>query len=228
MVKMDKNRYILAGILTILIFSLGLLLGIILDLSRARWAENVLTSQEINFNSISLQYQLIDLFSKNNKSIDSCKAIQPLLTDAVINLNKALAKFMDYKENARIDPDKEDIIERQYLLANIRYWLLIKRYKEECNNSDVVTILYFFSNDCRDCPDQGVILTYYKKLYENKLLVFPINVDLEKDEPLITSLRMYYNISSYPTIVIGDKAYRGVVDKEALGFLICKEFGNCS
>ncbi|MCD6590174.1 hypothetical protein J7K74_03245 [Candidatus Woesearchaeota archaeon] len=215
-------RYVFAGFVALIIFSLGLLLGILLDLSRARWAQEVLDEQQSNLVSLNLQNQLIMLL-KNNKT-ENCESLQALLTNAVLDLNKALDKLLEYRENARIDPDKSRIIERQYLLANIRYWIIARQYKAECRPGDLVTILYFFNMDCKKCPDQGVILTYYKKLFGERLLVFPINTDLIKIEPSIKILESYYNIGAYPSIVIEDKTYVGIVDKDTLGRLICESF----
>ena len=89
----------------------------------------------------------------------------------------------------------------------------------------MVSVLYFYSlKDCTVCPDQGVILTYFKKIFDERLLVFPINVDLEKEEPFIKIMRSRYNITSYPSIVIQEKKHEGVVQKTDLSRLICGAF----
>ena len=89
---------------------------------------------------------------------------------------------------------------------------------------DRLALLYFYSAEyCANCPDQGVILTYFKKKYEDQLLVFPINVDLAQDESVIKFLLESYNISAYPSVVVGETVYSGVVaTKEQLAKDICE------
>ena len=68
-----------------------------------------------------------------------------------------------------------------------------------------------------------MILTYFKKKYGEKLLVFPINVDLVENEAVINVLQKSYNISAYPSVVVGDKVYSGVVaSQEELSEDICE------
>jgi hypothetical protein len=89
----------------------------------------------------------------------------------------------------------------------------------------VVTVLYFYSEEkCPQCSNMGVLLTYYKKKLDQKLLIFPINIDLEKDEKIITLLRKRYEVYSLPTIIVEDSKFEGFLDKSELGKLICSNF----
>ncbi len=220
--KLDVWRYIAAGIITIIIFSLGLMLGMLIDIQRAEWAKSEISKQEVELLSLNLQNQI--LMNLETRSNSTCKALKVALTDAVVNLNKALDKFIKYKQEAQINPDKDNLIEREYAIANIRYWLIARNYKRYCQPADLVTILYFYSDNCERCPDQGVLLTYFKRLFGERLLVFPIHSDIKEQEHLISMLEVYYNITSYPSIVIEDKVYPGVFSRDLLKQLICNSF----
>ena len=112
------------------------------------------------------------------------------------------------------------------MLDNIKYWLFAKQSKKQCA-IDLVPVLYFYSEEhCPNCGDQGVLLTYYKKLYGERLLIFPINSDLEQDESMITVLKSRYNVTQYPTIIVGEEKFQGVTDKTVLGKMICDNFVN--
>jgi thiol-disulfide isomerase/thioredoxin len=94
-------------------------------------------------------------------------------------------------------------------------------------DDNVVNILYFFSRDqCDICPSQGQILTYFKKKLQDKLLVFPINVDFEEDEDFIKIIRIRYNVTVMPTLVVNDQKYEGVVSRDELSKIICEQSGN--
>ena len=109
-------------------------------------------------------------------------------------------------------------------MDNLNYWLFAKKTKEKCD-LDVVNILYFYSEkNCQTCPDQGVILTYFKKTFGDKLLVFPIDVDYELNEPVITILKKQYDVTMYPTTIIEDQKYEGIIHNEELKKIICDSF----
>ena len=55
---------------------------------------------------------------------------------------------------------------------------------------------------------------------EDKLLVFPIDMDFTK-EPILSVLGTQYNVTQFPTLVIEDTTYVGFHDKAALILKIC-------
>jgi len=218
------HRYVIAGVITLLLFLLGFSLAIILDLSRSKWAESKISEQEVEYKSIQMQYQLIsEIMNSNKNSNESCGAMKVALTSAVIDLNKALDKFLKYEKESRIDI-KAETTKREYFLANIRYWMLADKYIERCKPEDLVIILYFYDPICVDCPRQGTLLTYYKNIFGNRLLVFPLDMSLESYEPVANMMKELYNVTYYPTIVINNTKYEGVIEKEELKRLICQNF----
>ena len=111
-------------------------------------------------------------------------------------------------------------IKRDYVLAQIRYWLLNKRITESCT-MDNVAILYFYSNrDCPECSAQGIILSYLKEKLKDKLLVFSIDSDFEA-EPMVAVLRGAYNITKVPSLVLEKRKISGLVSLENLSLDVC-------
>ena len=66
--------------------------------------------------------------------------------------------------------------------------------------------------------------TYFKNKFGDKLLIFPIDVDYEENEPVITILEKQYKITKTPTLVIEDKKYEGIINEEELKKIICTSF----
>ena len=89
-----------------------------------------------------------------------------------------------------------------------------------------MTILYFYRNDCDICPNQGVILTYFKNVFGDKLLVFPIDGGLSSDESAVDIIQSRFNITSYPTLIVEEQKFEGVIEKDALRTIICHHFHN--
>ena len=222
---LSLSRILVALVIATLIFCLGVALGFILDSQRIQWVQYQSQQQKSDYES--LQWQYLFLTSSNDKE-QTCVVLQAALQKSIVDLGSSLDKIQSYKKESHINQKDYEVIERSYVIDNLKYWLLASKTKKECGE-DYVTILYFFSeNNCPSCPDQGVILTYYKKMYEEKLLVFPINLDVENQEASIGILRNIYNITKLPSITVEDKKYEGVVPKDDLGNIICGNFQNQS
>lgn len=222
--RVGINRYVVVAVITLTIFILGVSLGFIMDNQRLKWADFKNKEQKIDYES--LQWQYLFLTSAENKG-EVCILLRAALEKSIADLGESLEKVQNYRKQSPINQNEFEVIERTYLIDNLKYWLYAKKTKVECG-AQYLTILYFFSNDCPICPDQGIVLTYYKKKYEENLLVFPINLDFEKKETSVRILRNVYNITQLPSIVVENKKYEGLVQKEELGKIICSSFSNKS
>ena len=219
--RISTTTYLLAGFITLLIFFLGLSLGMIVDDMRLRNAEQLNKAQEVNYQSLQMQYLYLSTLPN---ATDSCPTLKVALDKTVAELSESLGMFEDFKQQTKLNDKDYNLIGRKYLLDNIKYWFFAEKSKDLCD-LNLVSVLYFYSlKDCDVCPDQGVILTYFKKIFDERLLVFPINVDVEKEEPLIKILRSRYNITTYPSIVIKEHKYERVVGKQELSPLICHAY----
>jgi len=219
--RIALGRYVIVGVLTALIFSLGLFLGMFIDNERVRWSLLANQEQQAKYKSLQFQYLYLSGLSNDNSS---CGVFQKTLESTMVDLGASLDKIKQYQAESNFNDKNYDIVASEYILDNLRYWLFARKASSVCN-LNLVTVLYFYSDkSCPICPNQGVVLTYYKNIFEDSLLVFPINVDYEQDENSIQLLKSRYNITSLPSIVVGDTVYSGVVDKETLGPILCESF----
>ncbi|MBT4447055.1 hypothetical protein HOA92_01280 [archaeon] len=226
--KISTDKYIIAAILTFLIFSLGLTLGIILEDERYNWAEDINQAQDVEYLSLQLQYLfLTTVLDSNTPNKDSCTILTTSLQDSVNDLSDSLAKIVEYEEENTLPDEEFILLKRRYTLDNIRYWMLAKQAAEKCEK-DFVTVLYFYYEGCPDCPSQGTVLSYYKAILEDSLLVFPIDQALASEEPLAQILFSLYEIEEFPSVVIGDTTHIGYVNKDELKELFCSEQENLS
>ncbi|MBT4651133.1 hypothetical protein HOC13_01275 [Candidatus Woesearchaeota archaeon] len=216
--KISKDKYILAAILTALIFSLGLTLGFLMENYRGNWMEKVNKNQENEYESLQLQYYYINELEGQE---DICPVLQTTLNGAIEDLSESLSEFLEYEKDSRLDPEEFDMAGRKYLLDNIRYWLFAKKSKELCN-LEIVPILYFYEEDCPNCPSQGTLLTYFRNTFEGKVLVFPINMNFQDSESLLKILASEFKVNQYPTLIIDGKKYEGMIPKQQLHELICE------
>src|SRR3989344_1226738 len=219
--KISTSKYFVAGIITVLVFSLGLTMGLILEDHRYNLIELVNAEQETRYLSLQLQYLYLTSFSNYN----NCPILETALKEATTQLDESLRGVIEYEDENEVNDKRKILVQRRYIVDNLRYWLLAKESKEKCS-LDIVPIIYFHNADCPSCPNQGTILTYYKKIFGEQLLVFPINIDLRNEEPMVELVMNQFSIDSLPTLIVDNKKYVGVVRQEQLKEIICSSLKN--
>lgn len=207
--------------ITLLIFIPGLLLGMVLDNERVSVLQSQSKIQELDIKSLHLNYLYI---SNLKNTTASCVPLQATLEKSIKDLSKSLDKIEEYKKGAKIDNGDFNLLSRRYLLDNLDYWVLSKKTKELCN-LNTVNILYFFNSDCDICPNQGIVLTYFKKKLGDNLLVFPMNTDLIDEEPMISVLINTYKITEFPAIVIEEDVHLGILGLDDMKIVLCEKYG---
>ncbi len=215
--SLSKNNYLLAGAITLGIFLLGLFLGLAIEGKRVNYIESVSRQQNLDFSSLQLQYAFIDQLSQEK----NCLAVQKTFEQNINNLESTRIRLENFDRDATLNKNELDILKNEYVLAQIRYWLLAERARDLCG-SDIISALYFFSDEekCPDCDKQAFVLTYLKKRFKDKLLIFSFDSEFEQEQ-MVTLLKKTYGISNYPTIVIDGKPKNGFQSKEAILKDIC-------
>ncbi len=212
----STDKYIIAGIITGLIFFLGLTLGLIVEDARYGLVQQVNQDQDVRYQSLQLQYLFLTTYNNEN----SCPILATTLQETITDLSDSLSKVIAYEEENKGTESQQIAVQRKYLLDNLRYWLLAKESKQKCN-MNVLPILYFYKKSCATCPQQGTILTYFKDLLEDKVLVFPINMNLLDKEPMVKIMQSQFNVTEFPTLVVDNTKYEGIVDKQKMEKIIC-------
>ena len=219
----SKDKYIVAAIITFLIFSLGILLGLVLEDHRYALVEEAASTQEVDYLSLQLQ----QLYLNNFHDEGSCPVLSTALKKAVVDLDQTLSQVIAFEEDQSTASQRKETVQRRYILDNLRYWLLAKESQQKCH-LDIVPILYFYSTSCPSCPNQGTILSYFKNLFGEKVLVFPINLDLQEKESMVDVAVSLFNIQKTPSLIINDKKYEGVVPQEKVQEIICSTLQDAS
>ena len=214
-----KGKYLLAAVITSMIFLLGMFLGVVIEGQRSNFLSDVVEQQKLSFSSLQLQYQLISEFGQQK----NCLAVSSAFDGYMKQLITAQERLNKYEKDSTLNKDAFLMLKQEYTQAEINYWFLAKKTKEVCGR-DITTILFFYSPEerCPDCNGQSFVLTYIKQLLKDKVLIFSFDSTLES-EPLIKMLESTYNITRYPAMVINEKTYQGMYDKDALLKEICPD-----
>jgi len=198
--KLPITKYLLAFIITAIIFSTAVVANNFFNTKRIEQIRSIEESISIDILSLETQFDLLQE--------QSCKNISenPILSREL----DSLARKLSFAE-AQLGADNEEVLrlKRHYSLLEIKDLLLMKKVSEKCA-LEPIFLLYFYSNaegTCNDCKRQGYVLTELSRKYPQlRVYSFDYNLDLSAVETLIA----LENIpSELPAMVINDGLYSG-------------------
>lgn len=208
--QLNAGTLVAALIISALIFAGGLLLGFSVNRERLGTIEQDMRDVTRHVQNFQLQFLFFDVLGDN--------ATCPLLSATLADINTASyeigSKLTTQGEEGQVqDYNSYIALKGEYSRLLVSYWLLAEKLKEECR-MDAKTILYFYKKECLRCDDQGFILTYLKKKYGERLLIFALDADL--DDASVQTLMSYYNIGNLPSLVVDGKLNEGFYSEEQL------------
>ena len=221
----QKRRYLMAFLLTAALFGLGFFFGFLIDLQRIDYFSSVNENQKMSLRSMQLQYELMDYLASEGQ----CDVLRKVFDTSALELDKNRVRIERYTQQSKIKKEEFEMTRREYVLSQIHFWRVSKKLKEHCpEQSDFITILYFFSDDktCPECGRQEVILSYYKEQLKQNLLVFALDEKFDDKEPLISLLKQAYYIEEYPYLVIEEEKYSGLIREDELKSILCRLYNH--
>ncbi|MEM3122441.1 MAG: hypothetical protein QXH60_03310, partial [Candidatus Pacearchaeota archaeon] len=202
MLKNKKHVFWQALLVTILIFSLGLVLGVYLEEIRTDKANVLFYKSEADlFDTLSLT----NLLKLQELSCQDLNKIYIEFADKIYNEVKNIQQF---DESAKITHSLKQIHKKYDLLRTI-LWININENKEKCPS--IKTIIYLYEYDAKNINKKATqnvfskILNEVKEKKGNEFILIPIAVDTE-----IYSLKLMLetlNIKETPVIIINHKYY---------------------
>ncbi|MBD3260746.1 MAG: hypothetical protein GF334_03580 [Candidatus Altiarchaeales archaeon] len=218
--KVNTKLYVVALIITLLIFTAGVLLGLVIEGERVEYLSEERKIQETNFNSLQLQYLYLSGLEEKKK----CPALSTALNKYIKETDELRVRIENYAQQSNIKQEELGLLKRQYVIAQLNYWLMAKRTKKLCE-TDYVTLLYFYEKEQSQSMNQGVVLDYYKKKLGDDLLIFALDSEFTQ-EPMIPMLMSAHNITSTPSIVVEDTVYTGFHSKDDIQGILCQSYEN--
>lgn len=213
--KISTKKYLIAFILTLIIFAGGISIGIFFENLRLSRSEQLILKEKVNLRSLQLQQNYIDT------GIADCTTLHKILDENINELGKKMGEVINYQQKSFFNEEEFKLQLQDYFLTEIQFMLTSQEIDKKCPK-DSVKIIYFYGEDAVDT--QGDILAYIKKLFGSKVLIFNFNSEF-KQEPMINILLTSYNITQVPAIVVEDTVYQGHRSLEEVMGLICEEFG---
>ena len=202
---MDTRKYIVAFIITAVIFGTAIFISDSLNKKKLDEVRNVEARVAQDILSSEVQFALLEE--------TSCKDIGPGFLSKELG---PLGEKLSYAENQQgFDSNDVKILKRSYFLLEIKDYLLMKRLTEKCGIKPTF-ILYFYSDEerCEDCEKMGYVLNALRDKYPT-LRVYSFDYDFDLDA--IKTLTSIYKLKSkLPALVINGVPYYGFYSVEGL------------
>jgi hypothetical protein len=208
-----------AAVITVIIFSVGMFLGMWMDGQRYEEIKNEITSLNIDWNDARLQSLYYQTFLEDDDSCSSALEVNKKLTEKIFSFGERLEKY------ERINRFSEEVLEQKkvYTLLHFQLWLNSISLKKKCN-ADYNTIIYFYSHYATGIEEeqqdlQSSVLIDAIHRCDGNLIVFPIPLDM--DIQSIDLIKAQFGIKSTPTILINEQTVlEGVQDTETIKQII--------
>lgn len=207
----DIKKYILAFIITGLIFGSALYINKIMEERRGIAVEGIRDQIALDLLSSETQFDLLRETSCANLSTNA-------LSEELNSLSQKLG-YMEERDPTGTNPELV-YLKKYYSLLEIKDYLLMGQLRSRCGLKPL-SILYFYGkkDDCPECERLQVVLTYLRQQYP-ELRVYSFDTSLQLSA--LDTLKSMFNVdnATLPSLVINNKQYIGFKTIEEIKDLI--------
>lgn len=199
--KMKYPVFAQALALTIVVFVVGLYLGIVLEDARMDRVDEYYLNSEIS---------LMDILSLNNlveSSSVSCDELKKANFDLIDKVHEEAVLLEEYEKTGKFSEEIEDF-HRKYDVLRTYLWIDAIQIKEKCNNFN--TVVYVYNNSVEDLTIKAKQNVWSNILYdlktEEKENVLLISLDVGADLVSLNALLKEYEFEGYPVVIVNEES----------------------
>lgn len=213
-----RKVYIQAGIFSLLVFFIGIIIGIWIDNARLGNIRSTLSEADINSYDARLLNSYLQRFGKEYCNV----ALEQNLVynDKIYEEGRKI----EDKINANVFTPEVEQEWRRYTLLQTQFWLNSVELKEKCN-FDYHTVVHLFRQKNTTTAEeisnkvQGSILLDLKDKCGKKMMLIPITVNTNLI--VVEAVAKQFDISEYPAVIIDESfVFQGVTTEDKLNELL--------
>lgn len=205
---MDQ-RYIIAFVITSLVFISGFFIGSRIASSRTEEIQRGLQNDLLDFQSLELELSMI-------KESKACDYISYRLPD-IIRRKVELGRKFDVGD---IPEEDAELLKKQYVISLTRYWFFSEVQEKDCNIT-TPRIMFFF-DDTEMSREQGRVLDYTVYKSNQTISVFAFNTEWKG--PIVRLLMANYQVQKLPAVIINGTKYEGLQGRDQLEKIMCENY----
>lgn len=200
--RISTGTYLAALVLTILIFSLGVYVGMIVD-------ERAQAEVESQILGLEQDLYLSRILLLVEGEIGEFCPIYSEKLEAVDGERELIGDRLEYLESVRGVYDEE--LKERYFYLEFENYLLMRKMQKECEANQ--TLLLFFYGKGEESGAQGDVLDTLRARNPD---VRVFSFDGEMDSAVVEALKDMYLVKTYPTVVLDGRRLSGPQDIEEL------------
>jgi len=193
--KVSLGIYVTALVLTVLVFSLGIYVGMVVDESAQAKVEGDLLELEGDL------YLSRILLLTEDETGDFCPIYLEKL-NAVDSQRELIGDRLEYLETVRGVHDEE--LKEKYYYLEFENYLLMKKMEKECGEEYVLILFFYDAGD--SAKAQGEALDAFRAGNTN---VKVFSFDGTSDSAIVEVFKKQYNVTGYPAVVFEGKTLLG-------------------
>jgi len=190
-----RSLFGLAFFVVFFIFLFGLFLGYQLDSYRVTETSQLLDSLEREANSFLVEEEFLDTIV-GGASCDLFEKRLSSLGERLYPLGKALVA---YDEKKVFEREQYDALRQQYFALELKTYILLRQSFDQCGRQGHVVLYFYDTKDNDESLRQGYSLNGLVARLGN---VTVLSIDRGFEDPLLDTVRAYYNITRGPTIIL--------------------------
>lgn len=198
---------IAAGV-TVFVFAAIFASGMVLNDYKIDSLQKSVEQVEVEQNSHMVGQEL-----STNLEEDSCRAMGEWMNTTVDDLRELRKEVASYENANKIESARYETVKKRYMNLLLQNLAQVRQYDRNCDRQ-MIDIIYFYSDDCEACQDQGTILTHVRQEYDREIVVYPLDTELGMSP--INFLQDYYGVDRYPSLVIDGELHSGFMPAEEL------------
>ena len=205
--KISTSLYALAFVVTVIVFSLGVLVGQLID-----GANQQLISEEVVELGQKLEStQLLMLLDENST------AFCPVYKSQVNSINQDIENIghkLTYLEEQKQAYDVS--LKKNYFILEAQSFFMSRKLNEKCGENSTLLIYFYSNKNCVSCKKQGNDILAARDSLSDSRSIKIYSFDGDLGSSLAEALMIQYNVSQYPSIIVNGKKYSGVQDQATL------------
>ena len=203
------NIFMKTGLITFFIFTIGLAVGLWLDVARSDIVEMSLAETSLELTDVFTQNLFYDTFVNDTSFCKAAIRTNLEFNDRIYEEGVELERLETVN---KLGPDTL-LKKKRYALLQTQFWLNAVKIKETCD-ADYDTVIYLYENEDSDEVKinqriQSTVLTELKNKCGNQIMLIPLPGDINISA--INLISYQYDLDIYPSILINEKtALKGV------------------
>lgn len=217
--EMKNQLYILAFLITCFLLATLIIIGNVFDSKREEAINTLIQDTYNNLNEMQTFMLMSEIYGDEM----ACLAFQSKLSELDKTLWELGIRLDRYRiATEQFEKDPFYLTQKKVFNENeVFYLMLLAKVNSVCGYSqDVISFFYRNAEDCSDCDAQSFVLTDIKRDVDQDIPIFSFDTELNLTS--IGLLTRYYRVDGYPCLIINDKTFCGMRDRQFVVDKICE------